>query len=63
LLTELNSYVIRAQAVLATYRSNDGGKSEKETIAELLNILDSRELHELQMQVARKSAFFTTLGG
>jgi hypothetical protein len=42
LLRELNSFVVRARRVLATYLPYDSGISEKETVAELLGLLDSR---------------------
>jgi hypothetical protein len=58
LLRQLNEHVKRAQRVLAEYLPVDSGKSEKDTIAELLGILDSRELHRIQQQLASKPALF-----
>ena len=58
LLRELNDTVSRAQRVLAAYLPEESGKSEKETIAELLGILDSRELHRIQQQLATRPALF-----
>jgi hypothetical protein len=58
LLRELNDHVKRAQRVLAEYLPEESGKSEKDTIAELLGILDSRELHRIQKQLASKPALF-----
>jgi hypothetical protein len=61
-LGELNEFVERAQHVLAEYLPPDSGKSEKEALAELLGILDSRGLHRLQGEIneliGRRSAFF-----
>jgi len=62
LLAELNEFVERAQRVLAEYLPPDSGKSERETLSELLGILDSRGLHQLQGEIKnlieRRSAFF-----
>ncbi len=58
LLRELNDHVKRAQRVLAEYLPEDSGKSEKDTIAELLGILDSRELHRIQEQLRARPALF-----
>ena len=62
LLAELNEFVERAQRVLADYLPPDSGKSERETLGELLGILDSRGLHQLQNEIGklieRRSAFF-----
>ena len=60
LLRDLNDHVKRAQRVLAEYLPDDSGKSEKETIAELLGILDSRELHGIQEQLRAKPALFAS---
>ena len=58
LLTDLNSYLLRAQRVLAEYLPEDSGKSEKDTIAELLGILDDCQLHRIQKRI-RAPALFT----
>lgn len=58
LLTELNSHVVRAQRLLAEYLPEDSGKTEKDNLAELLGILDSRELHAIQKRIRRKPALF-----
>jgi hypothetical protein len=59
LLIELNGHARRAQRVLAAYLPPDTRKSGQEVIAELLGILDSRELHRLQAQIAEKAALFS----
>jgi hypothetical protein len=62
LLQEINEHVHRAQHVLAEFLPPDSGKSEEATIAELLSILDSRELHRIQREIdefiGRRAAFF-----
>lgn len=58
LLRQLNEHVKRAQRVLAEYLPEESGKSEEDTIAEVLGILDSRELHRIQVQLASKPAMF-----
>ena len=58
LLTDLNSYLLRAQRVLAEYLPEDSGKSEKDATAELLGILDDRQLHRIQKRI-RAPALFT----
>jgi len=58
-LAELNSFVMRAQGVLTRYLPDNSGVSEKQAIAELLGILDSRELYRLQKEIrASKPALF-----
>lgn len=57
-LEQLNQFVREAQGVLASYLPPDSGKSELETISKLLGILDSRELHRLQREIAGKSVLF-----
>lgn len=57
LLRELNDTVRRAQRVLAEYLPEESGKSQKDTIAEF-GILDSRELHRIQQQLANRPALF-----
>ncbi len=59
LLTELNSYVKRAQHILADYLPEESGKSEKDTIAALLGILDNRGLLRLQKRIRNKPALFS----
>jgi len=56
LLIELNDHVRRAQRVLAAYLPPETRKSGQEVIAELLGVLDSRELHRLQAQIPGKRA-------
>lgn len=51
-LAELNDTVKRAQRVLREYLPEDSGKSPEETIAALLDILDSRQLVRLQREIA-----------
>jgi hypothetical protein len=62
LLAEINEHVRRAQCVLADFLPPDSGKSEQDTIAELLGILDSREIHRIQREIdefiGRRAAFF-----
>jgi hypothetical protein len=62
LLAEINEQVHRAQRVLADFLPPDSGKSEQDTIAELLGVLDSRELHRIQREIdefiGRRAAFF-----
>ena len=58
LLRQLNDHVRRAQRVLAEYLPDDSGKSEKETLSELLGILDSRALHRIQEELRAKPALF-----
>jgi len=61
LLTELNGHVVRAQRALAQYRPPDSRISERELIAELVAILDSRALISLQDDIAaaaQRPAFF-----
>ena len=58
LLTELNSYIARAQRVLAEYLPEESGKSEKDAISELLGILDNRELLKIQKTIRAKPALF-----
>jgi hypothetical protein len=58
LIRQLNDTIKRAQRVLAEYLPEGSGKSEKDTIAELLGILDSRELHSIQQQLASRPALF-----
>ena len=58
LLRDLNDHVRRAQRVLAEYLPDDSAKTEKETISELLGILDGRELHRIQEQLRAKPALF-----
>ena len=58
LLRELNDTIKRAQRVLAEYLPEESGKSEEDTIAELLGILDSRELYRIQEQLRAKPALF-----
>ena len=58
LLRQLNDHVKRAQRVLAEYLPEESGKFETDTIAELLGILDSRELHKIQEQLRAKPALF-----
>ena len=58
-LAELNEYVVRAQRVLAEFLPPDRGKSERDTITELLGILDSRKLLRLQAEIKKSHpAFF-----
>ena len=63
LLRQLNDYVKRAQRVLAEYLPEESGKSEKDTIAELLGILDSREMHRIQEQLRAKPVLFANSEG
>jgi hypothetical protein len=57
-LTELNSFVRRAQRVLADYLPPDSNKTADDTLSELLGILDNRELHRLQEKIPAKPALF-----
>jgi hypothetical protein len=56
-LAMLNAFVVRAQRVLAEYLPEESGKSEKEVIADLLGILDSRELVRLQETIGTPQPF------
>ena len=56
LLRELNYRLRRAQRVLAEYLPEDSGKSEKDTIAELLGILDSLRASQATEADQRKAS-------
>ena len=58
-LAMLNAFVTLAQRVLAEYLPEESGKSEKEVIAELLGILDSRELHRPKRRSAQNRSWLT----
>ena len=49
-----------SSALLAEYLPEESGNSAKDTISELLGILDSRELVRIQKQLAGKPALFPT---
>jgi hypothetical protein len=60
LLWDLNERLTQAQRALAEYLPPDSGKSPKDTLSELLGILDNRELIELQERIPKKPALFVT---
>jgi hypothetical protein len=58
LLWDLNERLTQAQRALAEYLPPNSGKTPRDTLNELLVILDNGEIHELQERIPEKPALF-----